>query len=323
MSDISLDEIEGPTYFICKKTLYNYEKGIKMGYNFRSKFLAGLIKKSVAPSWKGINGDKTYDDLLHELFDDNFSTNISADSKLDFIFPQGFCFNTSTKNDLQITTAKDDLEIYIVHESYYKKISINSELVIDLVLTSNTTFEYRNYRIDFKAIDNTVMEGQDCVDYRKMKISYGDCIYQAFIKKLYSIYGCFPPWVKTKDQKCDHPVESKKLEENIFEGVLEDFNSVTDGLDIEVQKKCAVPCYKIELQVRKMAVNPNFPNNAMLKIVHSNAVPVTKAVYSFNKFMLTVELGSALGLWLGMYFLVAKLLYKSKCPSVCPYVNHV
>ena len=22
-------------------------------------------------------------------------------------------------------------------------------------------------------------------------------------------------------------------------------------------------------------------------------------------------------------FLVAKLLYKSKCPSVCPYVNHV
>ena len=25
----------------------------------------------------------------------------------------------------------------------------------------------------------------------------------------------------------------------------------------------------------------------------------------------------------GSYFLVAKLLYKSKCPSVCPYVNHV
>ena len=35
-------------------------------------------------------------------------------------------------------------------------------------------------------------------------------------------------------------------------------------------------------------------------------VPVAKAVYSFDIFTLTVELGSALGLWLGKFTLYLK-----------------
>ena len=300
-SEINLDEIEAPTFFICKNDLYNYEKGNKMGYDYKSKFLAGMLSVTESPSWTGKKGDIAYNDLLYELFDDSFSTNISSGSKLEFLFPEGFCFSTNTKDDLLITTKKDNLIVYIVHESKYKKISIDPQTVIHLGPTSNTTFEYKNYRIDYTAIDNTVFEGQECVDYRKMTSTYGDCIYQAFIEQLHSIYGCYPPWVKTEDQKCDLTVESKKLDKKTFQRVWEDIDSLTDGLDIEIQKNCVVPCYDIKLDLKKMVMSSSFKNNAILKIVNSKAVPVTKAVYSFDKFMLTVELGSALGLWLGMF----------------------
>ena len=52
---------------------------------------------------------------------------------------------------------------------------------------------------------------------------------------------------------------------------------------------------------------PNWMGEAQLNVYDEvETVPVAKAVYSFDIFTLTVELGSALGLWLGKFTLYLK-----------------
>ena len=62
--------------------------------------------------------------------------------------------------------------------------------------TTNETFDYKVFKLFYSVIDNTVVEDISCFDYRKLHDSYGDCNYRALEEYIYSVYGCYPPWIE-------------------------------------------------------------------------------------------------------------------------------
>ena len=108
-----------------------------------------------------------------------------------------------------------------------------------------------------------------------------------------------------KDNKiCEIGLESKEIDPKLFEKVWKDLHELTDYRKINALQHCLPPCYQVKILLEKKIDETFSRDIAYLKIYNeAKTVPMFKAVYSFDMFMLSVELGSALGLWLGIKIL--------------------
>ena len=167
--------------------------------------------------------------------------------------------------------------------------------------TSKTTYDDKNYEIFYEIYDITINEGTTCVGYRKQKETFGECNIRVFKQYMYSAYGCYPPWIDESDKNlCEIGIEAKEIEPGLLKNVTKDINALLGRRIIEVMKLCLPPCYQEKTHLKLEYLNPGYQKSARLDIFKTGViVPVFKAVYSFDIFTLAVELGSALGLWLG------------------------
>jgi hypothetical protein len=302
-SEAEIISIEKPFFHICLKDKFHYGTSEKEGYRTHSKFLSGMLENSTLPTWKGIDGNSSFEKLQAMLIENDF-TEVTIDSqhKSIYVFYQGWCKKT-VASDLTITTKDRELEIFILHRTTNANIttSMGPDSWIQLKSTSNTTFEYKRYEISYEVIDNTIHEGTSCTDYRKLKEDFGECNYRVFRDHIYEAYGCYPPWMSNTDGKvCELDQPTKNITFEQLDHIWKDLDSLTDGISIELMKKCKKPCYQVKVKWEEKTYFSNWKNHAVVRIVdNAEIVSVNKAVEQYNIFKLTVELGSALGLWLG------------------------
>ena len=227
-----------------------------------------------------------------------------------YVFNYGYCKQIKRMDKFLIITSgnKNKIKIYLQHSSTDLKLfsELDPDSYITFGATSNTTYEDKSYEIFYEVHDNTIYEGTTCVDYRKQKETYGDCNIKAFKQYMYSAYGCYPPWIDETDERqderslCETGIKTKEIKLELLRNVSEDLGALVGRRKIEVMKQCLPPCYQVKTRLKLKYLNPGFPKPARLEIFQTgNIVPVFKAVYSFDIFTLAVELGSALGLWLG------------------------
>ena len=224
------------------------------------------------------------------------------------IFGKGFCLQVKGfSNNLIVTSnsKEKELKVYLVHRSTEKIITSDKESPYTqtvLGTTSNTTFDYMAFEISYEVEDNTIFEGTKCIDYRKQEGSLGDCNYNALAAHFHDLYGCYPPWMQLCwKNMCERDVPSINVRVKTLNNTFEDLNNLHAGIQLNNMKQCLPPCYQVQVKWNKKEHVPNWKGNAWLYIHDStDNVPIYKAVYSFDIFTLTVELGSALGLWLGI-----------------------
>ena len=100
---------------------------------------------------------------------------------------------------------------------------------------------------------------------------------------------------------CDADVESKIVEKKTLNKTLNDLLSLIDGIKIDLMTKCLPSCYQIHVKWNEKENVQNWKGETMINVHNiADTIPISKAVYSFDIFTLIVELGSALGLWLGI-----------------------
>jgi hypothetical protein len=193
--------IEKPFIQVCFKHYYDWKKAnLVFGYKWLSNFLTGRTPNSTRPTWKGKYGNSSFKAIQEAIFPRKFdSIKVSIPHKLIFKFGMGFCLQTKSLDKIQkITSNVSYLRVYIVHNSTDSQI-LYDQTSIKIGPTSNDTFDYKIYRLFYDIFDNTIFEGKSCVDYRKLKDSYGDCNYKALKNYIFSSYGCYPPWIKQSD----------------------------------------------------------------------------------------------------------------------------
>ena len=310
-SEASINTIQKPAYFICQKTRYNYAESNKEGYSMHSKFLAGLNDNSPRPTWKGKHGNSSFQNLIWTFFENNFKNvevNIDADLEKVFLFYQGFCLkieSSPTEEFLEISTTDIPLRVYPSHESTETNVTNEKSdhygITIDVGAVNSSDFHIIIYEVSYEVHDNTLFEGETCIDYRKQTESYGDCLYEAVRKHIYSIYKCYPPWLLNIDEKeCEKDIETLGVDNGRYNKIWSELDFLTDGNHINVMKDCMKPCYTITVNLAEKTHIKNFKGHSYARIIdNAGMVTVYTAAYSFDIFALIVELGSALGLWLG------------------------
>lgn len=67
-----------------------------------------------------------------------------------------------------------------------------------------------------------------------------------------------------------------------------------------IPTSCKASCTRMEVKLTKVFEIQNFPHFILMDVEHDEQVTVHTLTYSYDAFSLAVEIGSALGLWLGM-----------------------
>ena len=63
---------------------------------------------------------------------------------------------------------------------------------------------------------------------------------------------------------------------------------------------CLPPCQTLDVVIEQTYYLPNLPEHAKINLKAKEKVDVYHDIYAYDEFSLVVDLGSALGLWLGL-----------------------
>ena len=306
---------EKPSFLICSKQFFNYSAARINGYPSFSLFLAGGLQETKIPTWKGNTGNLEFLNYSKNIFDFNYSgLDINADYDKIFLFHHGFCLDTSVLSEktLIVKTKEKAVRIYPFHKSTDLRITDekSSGNGVTLNVGEDSPFHYWAYEISYEVYDNTIHEGTSCVDYRKLQEDYGDCLLKNFEDYVYSIYGCYPPWLVNKEEsKCEVDKDPHRIENDRYVKVWSDLDALTDGIHIDVMKKCPKPCYFVQYKLVEKLHYTNIRQYSLAIIrTTSDKVKIFKAAYSYDFYALITELGSGLGLWLGNLYSICHLI---------------
>ena len=133
--------------------------------------------------------------------------------------------------------------------------------------------------------------------------------------------GCLPPWMPNNMGEVfeqDKPVNIKDKEKYVK--LIDNLLEFTSSREMDFWGKCLPPCTSMSVVMKKTDYNSNLLGRSWLNLKASNKVTVHTEVYAYDAISLIVDLGSAMGLWLGLsalsvldYGLVAFDYIYAKC----------
>ena len=315
-SRIPVKDLPNPVVYVCHESQFKYTEALENGYKTFNRFAAGQMENSTHISWKGKWGNTTYKGLENMLFDYDYtsiesrtlssSTNLwnFNEKKERFLFPHGVCLKIETPQqhtEIEITS-KDNINIYFVDPARANNIRTEEtpDAKATLGPTSSSFFSFKIYQVEYLLYDESIHDGTSCTDYNKLDMSYGECLNDILMHEFLATYGCLPSWVSTNNSKICEDEISIELNTIIETNLYESINKLVKHLEPDMFKKCLSPCTSMKIKLQEVAYRSNWPGNSFFEATSKDWVTVYTQVYSYDILSLTVDLGSALGLWLGL-----------------------
>ena len=312
--------------YVCSDNQFNYSKAATHGYQSNTNFLAGKVTNSTTPSWMGntTNNNLTPDMSLESLYSFNYSDLAVGNGKSEKVevVTSGFCMkisNFSMNSTIEMTT-KNPLRFYILDP--YRSTALRLERMLGhtrKLKEGQAGFSFSFNKISLELHDDKIHDGDICKHYSSTKGNFGDCFDQELEEKLKDWFGCLPIWFPTDSNKCNN--SSRTHNETAYDYLFDYLKN------LEMKTKCKPSCYQMKINFMLVKEFTNFPKYSVLEIKFDRDVQVYKRVYSYDVFSLVVELGSALGLWvglsaLGLLDIIIEVCFKAK-QSVRNYLKHL
>ncbi len=280
-----------------------------LGYKKIEDFYIGKTRKQDVITWQGKNS--TYDKIIKSAFKADYSNlNVQRVTEFNetdviieklafeeiFIPPNGFY--TRMKKDTMKGNEKikfpESFSIALVDPN--KNNIIRIEGMENIIPNKN---EQVTYKLEINIHDSSVYNGKTCKVYG-IDDTYGECIDTAMRQKLRNWYGCLPPWLPEKISSkflCEAKVkmpDSQTMKEIIYE-----MNKYLSGREFFVNKECKTPCVSMKIKLKQISRRTNEAGSSVA-FETAEEVVVTTDVFAYDIFNLIVDMGSALGLWLGL-----------------------
>ena len=114
-------------------------------------------------------------------------------------------------------------------------------------------------------------------------------------------YDCLPPWfphyagLTCEIAKSIIPPDNTKIGELTGESY-----KLVKEFDLGIYSACLPPCITMTIRLKEMLHVNNRQEESYVQLKMKETINKQTDVYSYDEFSLVVDLGSALGLWLGL-----------------------
>ena len=342
----TIDEIPLPLMLLCKRDQYDWNAARGLGYMWRSRLYTGWLGNNT--SWGG-NKNQTFIEVLKTIYKHKYGMMIfrrktsrngdfvtflqTKNHSTTFVYPHGFCISLENNSNLkpgeeliiQINYKSSlSFDIFITDPSrrVYYSISEASFIGDRIGYAVNRAAGNRDlyYHLDVEErVLNKDYPGEDCTDYGSESHpgSYADCFDAAHLAEFLPLLGCMPPWM-SKNRQCEGYISNNpsNYHTNTTMKTLIYNNLIGQDFSLEA---CKVPCHQMKITSRllKELASSARPN---LFLNFDRRVEKHYSVQNYDAFDFIVEVGSALGLWLGLcvasifdLILDSRKLFKSIC----------
>ena len=297
-----------PLITICPTNQTNITRMNELGYfDLLGSILEGSTygNKITRVSW-GEHVNLTFDELKSQLFDldrvDNlFIYGVKSKSTNVFIPRYGLCKETVPLNVAQQIGVMhynsynfDDARVVITDKNYRSYFMPDGESHVGMPIFMNSkTMHYINVKIHERL---TCMNEEKAMSQEDFRICVDDKIQNEFEKNNVS---CVPPWLSYNKQ-CNQTYPTRhgfygKFYTVFFKSYLEILNMFSNiRFEEECRHSCKVNTYIItEKDSRKHAFSKSY-------LTFNQKVLVTEKVPNYDMFKYIIDVGSSLGLWLGL-----------------------
>ena len=300
---INLDDVEMPRIYVCELNQFNYTIANSFGYKYNTDYVIGEMMDSDSISWNGNSSLKPTKlmEKLYQLDQENLPS-VNTETELIFIQPSGYCQEVTKLESTIKVLSTVETKVYIVDPQTDNDIRI--ELIdpeadfMEITPTFFGTFEDLKLFLTLEIYDDSIQDGETCTNYQKISSSYGDCMYLKTKYIFSSILGCLPPWFPGKEsEKCTNAVTNLEEEsQQKFQKLAKKMYRREPLNDFD----CKSSCVKMKVSARKMYHKKNYLERGKITLTFDEKVIVQQLTPNYKFFDLITELGSALGLWLGL-----------------------
>ena len=308
----SLESLDRPVLVsICKTSQFNYAKAQALAYNGATGFLTGTVDSDDV-SWSGPTGTQSFQDLLDTLYTsgtENVKFRLNDnDTVTKFLLPVGVCkilqVYPTSKQDVEIE-AKDGLYTITVSDpAYSSNFQLSDHLMTgDKILSKQDSTEgnkiYSDYRIQLTERIKNTKDGS-CTEYPNENYqSFHDCVAQEMEGKVLPVLDCMIPWMSPNNQ-CTGPIRKRPAHQDLYTW-LGLFIRSAWKLQGHLSDDCLPPCSILSAHstfLRSYARTTLTHDVVCLYFDVQVRLERRLPIYGFEN--LLVEIGSSLGLWLGI-----------------------
>ena len=315
----TLSNLEKPILItICKTSQFNYDRSPLIGYRSSTSFLTGKHSNSTILSWKGA-GNMTFNDIKNYLFQSGSEKgNVYADVEdivTRFLLPYGFCTVAEGKPSKLISGEPKKFTFHLkkggIYDVYITDVASSLHFQLQTPLTTGDKIHFdipvnftrrktADYTVELTEKQVTTQDGS-CTNYpdKAGNANYQDCVEEENSRRILPILGCMVPWMSDEDQ-CSVVMKRLPEHEDIFKWLKLVYYWSWTGSGYRFSS-CSLPCTMVSAHAKFLHASEIKSSKAhTIYIYFNDNVKIETVLLAYGMDSLLVEIGSSLGLWLGL-----------------------
>ena len=244
--------------------------------------------------------------LINQIFDLNSLDALVLSDNNFYNFPRkdiiffpkyGFCYqvsNYSTKFEVGIiSNIKQDIRVFVTDRNFKSYFSLDyaSHQGSPIIVSKGVSQRFE-VKIDVSSTCPVETEVTAKNDFEK-------CVDRKVQEKIGKPLGCIPPWISPNNQ-CNGSYPYDFVEKKIPDFEYEYIDLIYGLKKTEIEKKCRKYCSSTTVTVQEGEKFEQEQDQQEIQITFNDRVKVTETVFNYSPFQFIIDVGSSVGLWLGL-----------------------